>query len=55
MADPLTKDSVLKALKSVKAPSGHDIVTLGILSEIIINKDKVYFALKRPATRGQSL
>jgi ATP-binding protein involved in chromosome partitioning len=48
MADPITKDRILAALKKVTVPSGHDIVTLGILSEIVINKDKVYFALNVP-------
>ena len=48
MTETLTKDDVLKALKSVKAPNGQDIVTLGVLSEIIINKGKVYFALTVP-------
>jgi ATP-binding protein involved in chromosome partitioning len=48
MADPLTKEGVLAALKTIKAPSGQDIVTLGMLSEIVINKDKVYFALSVP-------
>jgi ATP-binding protein involved in chromosome partitioning len=48
MTETPTKDDVLKALKSVKAPNGQDIVTLGILSEIVINKGKVYFALTVP-------
>ncbi|HWJ19261.1 MAG TPA: iron-sulfur cluster carrier protein ApbC [Geobacterales bacterium] len=48
MTETLTKDDVLKALKSVKAPNGQDIVTLGILSEIVINAGKVYFALTVP-------
>ncbi len=48
MTETLKKDDVLKALKSVKAPNGQDIVTLGILSEIVINKGKVYFALTVP-------
>ena len=48
MTETLTKDDVLKALKSVKAPNGQNIVTLGILSEIVINKGKVYFALTVP-------
>src|ERR1700730_3245684 len=48
MADSPTKDSILKALKNIATPSGHDIVTLGIVSEIVVNKDKVYFALNVP-------
>ncbi len=52
--DPLTKDTILKALKSVKTPTGHDIVTSGMLSEIIINKDKVYFALTVPQQKAKA-
>lgn len=52
--DPLTKDSILKALKSVKTPTGHDIVTSGMLSEVIINKDKVYFALTVPQPEAKA-
>jgi ATP-binding protein involved in chromosome partitioning len=54
MADPLTKDGVLRALKNVNAPGGRDIVTLGILSEIVINRDKVYFALNVPQRDAQA-
>ena len=48
MTEPISKDSILRALKSVKGPTGQDIVALGILSEVVINKDKVYFALTVP-------
>jgi ATP-binding protein involved in chromosome partitioning len=48
MTEPLTKERILLALKGVKAPSGHDIVSTGIVSEIVLNKDKVYFALTVP-------
>jgi len=54
MTETLTKDDVLKALKNVKAPNGQDIVTLGILSEIVINKGKVYFALTVPQREAKS-
>ncbi len=53
MTEPISKDSILKALKSVKAPTGQDIVTLGILSEIVINRDKVYFALTVPQRQAK--
>jgi ATP-binding protein involved in chromosome partitioning len=54
MAKSLTKESVLNALKSVKAPSGGDIVSAGILSEIVIAKDKVYFALSVPQAQAKA-
>jgi ATP-binding protein involved in chromosome partitioning len=44
----LTKDSVLNALKTIPAPGGADIVSAGLLSEVVIHKDKVYFALNVP-------
>ncbi len=54
MTEPISKENVLKALKSVRGPTGQDIVTLGILSEIVINKDKVYFALSVPQTEAKA-
>ena len=54
MTETLTKNDVLKALKSVKAPNGQDIVTLGILSEIVISKGKVYFALTVPQREAKA-
>ena len=44
----LTKDSVLNALKGIPVSGGIDILSPGVLSEIIIHKDKVYFALNVP-------
>jgi ATP-binding protein involved in chromosome partitioning len=54
MTETLTKDDVLKALRGVKAPNGQDIVTLGLLSEIVINKGKVYFALTVPQREAKA-
>jgi ATP-binding protein involved in chromosome partitioning len=54
MTEPLTKERVLAALKSVHAPGGGDIVSRGILSEIVINKDKVYFALTVPQAEARA-
>ena len=54
MTETLTKDDVLKALRNVKAPNGQDIVTAGILSEIVINKGKVYFALTVPQRQAKA-
>src|SRR5208337_473767 len=44
----LTKETVLNALRSIAAPGGADLVSAGLLSEIVIHKDKVYFALNVP-------
>ncbi len=54
MTEAFTKDDVLKTLRSVKAPNGQDIVTLGLLSEIVINKGKVYFALTVPQREAKA-
>ncbi len=48
MADHVTKESVLNALKNIKVSGRGDIVSSGMLSEIVINRDKVYFALSVP-------
>ncbi len=53
MAISPTKESVLNALKSVKIPGGGDPVSAGILSEIVIAKDKVYFALSVPQAQAR--
>ncbi len=44
----LSKDAVLSALKTIPAPGGTDIVSAGLLSEVVIHKDKVYFAINVP-------
>ena len=47
MSEPLTKERVLEALKRVKGPDlGADLVSQGLVSEIVINKGKVYYAIK---------
>lgn len=55
MPEPLTKERVLDALKRVKGPDlSADIVSLGLVSEIVINKGKVYFAISvDPARAGE--
>jgi ATP-binding protein involved in chromosome partitioning len=55
MAEPLTKERVLAALKSVKGPDlNGDLVTQGLVSEIVIHKGKVYFAIQvDPARAGE--
>jgi ATP-binding protein involved in chromosome partitioning len=55
MAEPLTKEQVLEALKRVKGPDlDGDIVSQGLVSEIVIHKGKVYFAIQvDPARAGE--
>jgi ATP-binding protein involved in chromosome partitioning len=55
MTELPTKQLVLEALKRVKGPDlGADIVSQGLVSEIVINKGKVYFAiLVDPARAGE--
>jgi ATP-binding protein involved in chromosome partitioning len=55
MTELPTKQSVLEALKRVKGPDlGADIVSRGLVSEIVINKGKVYFAISvDPARAGE--
>ena len=55
MTEPITKDRVLEELKHVKGPDlKEDIVTLGLVSEVVIHAGKVYFAIKiDPARAGE--
>jgi len=55
MTELLTKERVLDALKHVKGPDlSDDIVAQGLVSEIVIHKGKVYFAIKvDPARAGE--
>src|SRR6185295_5911725 len=56
MPEPLTKERVLEALKRVKGPDlRSDIVSEGLVSEIVINKGKVYFALQVEPARAREL
>jgi ATP-binding protein involved in chromosome partitioning len=50
----LTKDSVLDALKGISVSGGVDILSAGVLSEIVIHKDKVYFALNVPQKHARA-
>ncbi len=46
MTELVTKERVLAALKRVKGPDlDRDIVDLGLVSEVVIHKGKVYFAI----------
>jgi ATP-binding protein involved in chromosome partitioning len=55
MAEPLTKERVLAALRNVEGPDpSGDIVAQGLVSEIVIHKGKVYFAIQvDPARAGE--
>ena len=56
MPEPLTKERVLEALKRVKGPDlRSDIVSEGLVSEIVINKGKVYFAIQVEPARAREL
>ena len=56
MTETLTKDRILAALKGVKGPDlSDDIVSLGLVSEVVINKGKVYFAISVDPGRAQEL
>ena len=50
------KDRVLKVLKRVKGPDlEKNIVDLGLVSEILIKDDRVYFSITVPAERATEL
>ena len=52
----VTKEQVLTKLKSVKGPDLEgNIVDLGLVSEIFIADEKVYFSLTVPSARAQEL
>jgi ATP-binding protein involved in chromosome partitioning len=56
MAEPLTKERVLEALKRVKGPDlRNDVVSQGLVSEIVINNGKVYFAIQVDPSRAREL
>ncbi len=52
----VTKETVLERLRQVAGPEGKgDIVTLGLVSDIVIANDKVMFSITVPADRAQAL
>ncbi|MEM7192677.1 MAG: Mrp/NBP35 family ATP-binding protein [Pseudomonadota bacterium] len=56
MTETLTKDQILAALKGVKGPDlSNNIVSLGLVSEVVINKGKVYFAISVDPARAAEL
>jgi len=55
MAEQLTKEAVLEALKRVKGPgTAEDIVAQGLVSEIVIHQGKVYFAISVDPARASA-
>ncbi len=56
MTETLTKDQILAALKGVKGPDlSSNIVALGLVSEVVINQGKVYFAISVDPARAPEL
>jgi len=54
MTELLTKERVLEALRRIEGPGSHaDIVAEGLVSEIVINKGKVYFAISVDPPRSR--
>ena len=52
----VTKEAVLNELRRVKGPDlGDDIVTLGLVSEIVIHGGRVFFAVSVDPARAQEL
>ena len=52
----VTKEQVLETLKTVRGPDlEHDIVELGMVSDVFISDGKVYFSITVPADRAQEL
>ncbi|HXG79633.1 MAG TPA: iron-sulfur cluster carrier protein ApbC [Methyloceanibacter sp.] len=55
MTELLTKERVLEALRAIKAPgSANDIVAQRLVSEIVIHKGKVYFAISADPARAHA-
>jgi ATP-binding protein involved in chromosome partitioning len=56
MPEPILKQRVLDALKHVKGPNlSDDIVSLGLVSEVVIRGGKVYFAISVDPARASEL
>jgi ATP-binding protein involved in chromosome partitioning len=52
----LSKEKVLAALKRVKGPDLEgNIVDLGLVSEVLLKDDRVYFSITVPAARAEEL
>ncbi len=52
----VTKEAVLEALRRVKGPDlESDLVSLGLVSEVVILQDKVYFSISIDPSRAEQL
>ncbi|PKA39546.1 iron-sulfur cluster carrier protein ApbC [Rhizobium sullae] len=52
----VTKEQVLETLKTVRGPDlEHNIVELGMISDVFISDGKVYFSITVPAERAKEL
>ncbi|MDM9626566.1 iron-sulfur cluster carrier protein ApbC [Rhizobium sp. S152] len=52
----VTKEQVLETLRTVRGPDlEHDIVELGMVSDVFISDGKVYFSITVPAERAKEL
>ncbi len=52
----ITKEQVLETLKTVRGPDlEHNIVELGMVSDVFISDGKVYFSITVPAERAKDL
>jgi len=52
----VTKEQVLETLKTVRGPDlDHNIVELGMVSDVFISDGKVYFSITVPAERAREL
>jgi ATP-binding protein involved in chromosome partitioning len=56
MTEIISKERILEALSHVKGPNlSSDIVSLGLVSEVVIHKGKVYFAILVDPARATEL
>jgi ATP-binding protein involved in chromosome partitioning len=56
MTNTVTKERVLEELKRIKGPDlEQDIVSLGLVSEVVIHNGKVYFAISVDPARASEL
>ena len=56
MTQAPTRDRIQKELERVKGPDGEsNIIALGLVSEIVVNNNKVYFSIAVPPERAQEL
>ena len=52
---PVTKEAILEKLKSLRTPSGQDLVSAGMVSDIFVKDGSVMFSLTVPAEDAQTM